>query len=452
MTDRWLLAAALDGLVGLGLLCLRRRSPLDLAVLALVSTGLVGAFYPVGASLVDPTSWRVGIGAAESEVVGAQIDYLACAAGLLASCGVCALLLRPSRVPSGRGSSAAVLHRDRWCSWILLAGGAALYSGFVARVGFDALLDHEDYARKYLKGEGLGVLYAGIEVMVLACLWAEGGALPARSKMPFRIAAAAIAAWCLAGISVRAPLVLLIGGYAAIAASRRGLTLGKLRLPQIAAALAALLLLESFSLFRGAYHGDVPEAIGAIAAEPRASFASVVGGSELSHPFLTTLEVREAGEAGELGGLSYWNAVPALIPQAIHPTRPLTLSESFVQMHYLRMHHVGAGTAFSFVGEAWLNFGPLAGPFAVALCLGCALGWIQSRRARRPDGLAARMAPALVYLVVILHRTEFAGILKELVTLGGAGAIAWLAAETAWLAAGSRSSAPSPDLLERASP
>ena len=78
-----LLVVALWALVGFGLWALRQRSPLHMPTIALVVTGLVGSFYPLASTQIQPSSWRNLDLLSPSVVLATQLQYVAFAAGLL---------------------------------------------------------------------------------------------------------------------------------------------------------------------------------------------------------------------------------------------------------------------------------------------------------------------------------------------------------------------------------
>ena len=78
----------------------------------------------------------------------------------------------------------------------------------------------------------------------------------------------------------------------------------------------------------------------------------------------------------------------------------------------------GGGTAFCFVGEAWWNVGSVLGP----LLAGLALGWLlmaMERSARvDPGGVASRVIPYTLHLVLLVHRNSFSSLLKQAFLVG----------------------------------
>jgi hypothetical protein len=429
--ERWSLIIALLAVLSLALFWMRRRSPLHLFVLVVFSTALVGTFYPLLSTIVEPSSWRNVTQVKEPEFLAVQAQFLAFACGL-ALVALCARLFAPAeqRARDTLRPDSARARRDIAAAWILVGFGGSMYAVFIAKVGFVALLSRVDYAEKYLLSNGLGPFLMGLQVMIAGCLWAEASQLTRTQRLPFRCIALAIAVWTLAFISVRTNFVILALGYGWIHCARRGLELQRVRIVLVVGLLLAYVGLEGFSLFRGAVQEhQMGDALQSISAHAEDSVASIVGGSELSHPFLTTIEVMQQERAGDLGGESYWNALPAFLPRALNPGRPDALSERFVRTQYAELAERGGGASFSLVAEAWWNFGSLLGPFFIAVALGAMLMWVERRAYHNAAGIFAKLTPYLVYLVVIAHRSEAAILVKQSVSILIIVLVACLAAE-----------------------
>lgn len=416
MTDRYLLALLHWGVIVAALVLMRKRSPTHLFVLALFSTALVGTFYPVLSTLIEATTWRNVGQASDALVVETQKEYLAYAVGML-----CALFLARSLTEEPKVEAldararVHVNRRDFFVAFGLIVVGSVLYVVYMARVGIDALLNREDYAEKYLLSNGLGPFAFGIMIVIAGCLWAEASDLSPRCRYVARVIAVVLSVWSFGFISVRTNIVVLCLGYAWIYCTKRRVELQRVRFSLIALLLVTYVALEGFSLFRGAsQYAGFEAAVTMIGQQAEDSVASVVGGSELSHPFLTAMEVEQSERAGDLGGQSYVNAIPALAPLVFLPDRPETLSEGFVRTQYVDLAERGGGAAFSLVAEAWWNFGEIVGAFGVGFALALLLFGIEHVAARHPHGGLARLTPYFLYLVVIAHRSESAILVKQL--------------------------------------
>ncbi len=402
------------------LFCLRHRSPAHLLVLLAGFTLFAGAFFPVASAFVEPLSWRNIVLAPEADVVAVQAEYVAFGFGLLAAACVAfaAGHLRPRAhvEPFERERPA---RSDALAATMLLLCGAALYGAFVQRVGLESLSSRDDYADKYLRAVGLGPLAIGINVMIVACLWAEAGEVGPRLRRAFRVAGAAIAAWSLLVIAVRTNVVILGLGYAWILCVRRRIVVSRVRPAIVALAVCGWFGLELVSQWRGAVQEvGADRAFESIARNAESNLAAVIGGSEFSHPFLTALEVRMHEHEGALGGQSYLDAIPALAPLSLVPDRPLALAETFARTHYADLAERGGGTAFSLVAEAWWNGGQLVGALGVGFLAGLLLLALEAGAAARRAGVLSRTVPYLTFLCVIAHRSESAVLLKQVVAIG----------------------------------
>lgn len=420
------LIVTLWAVVAFGLWMQRTRSPLHMATIALVVTGLIGSFYPLVSSFVEPSSWRNLDQLSPALVRESQEQYVAYAIGL-----VLALLATNTR---RRGDLAPLEQRDTTArdftaSALLVGAGLTMYALYAQRVGLSALTDREDYAAKYLASQGLGPLQLGLPMAMTGCLWAEMSELHPTRKTPFRAVALAIAIWSIAFISVRTNAVVLALGYASILARRSGFELRRIRPALVAAGLVGYVFLESFALLRGVYRGDLGSAITQVVDRGALALGTAVGGSELSHPFITTAEILRSHEAGELAGESLWNGVAACLPRGLHPDRPPFLSEQFVRSNYADLASRGGGAAFSLVAEAWLDFGALIGPLAFGLAFGWLFVACERRRETHPTGLVARLLPYFVFYVAMQHRNEFGSLFKQVFMLSLVVVPVWLAAE-----------------------
>ncbi len=407
------------GLVALSgtLFCLRHRSPLHLAIVLAAFTLFVGNFFPIATLFVEPSSWRNVVQAPERDLLGVQREYAAFAFGLFgAAMAAFALGVTARKAPAN--AEARPTRSDALVATALVLGGAVLYVFFVRTVGIDALSSRDDYAEKYLRSVGLGPLASGINVMILGVLWAEAGELEARAKYAFRAVAIAICVWTLAVISVRTNFVILALGYAWIVCARRGITVARVRPALLAMAVCGWFSLELVSLWRGAVkEAGLDRATEMLVRNVDANLSAVVGGSEFSHPFLTALEVRTHAREGELGGASYWNAIPALAPLALVPDRPPALAQKFANENYAEFAEQGGGTAFSLVAEAWLNFGRIGGALLVGFLCGAALIALEAAARRWSSGTLARVVPYFTFLCITAHRSEFAVLLKQVVVI-----------------------------------
>ncbi len=436
MIVRWLLALAALASGGAGLWVLRRRSPLDPLLLLVAATALVATFYPVATAFVAPVSWRNVGDLPEDVLVAAQTQYLAFGLGLLAV-AVLAARGAPAHAPRDRARppSARARWRDGAVAWGLLAAGLALYAVYVARVGLGTLADHVDPASKYRASSGLGAWLIGLDLMIVACLWAEASALAPRHKLPFRLASLAIAAWAVGVLSVRTYALALGIGHLHALCRRKRLALARVPLTLLAGLAAGYVAVEGYSMVRGVWHDGLLDALRAVYGQGSALETTAgqwVGGSELSHPFITTMEVVRDEEPGALGGTSYADALAILVPLALSPDRPESLARSFAAEFYPEVDERGGGTAFSLVAEAWWNLGSFLGPLVCGLALGWIFAGVARRAQRAPDGVAARFSPYVAYVVVLIHRGTVSTLLKQTLPLLAVALVLSAAAALAW--------------------
>ena len=419
---RLLLALPLIAVAALTLWAVRRRSPLDPGVLLLVTTAIVGLFYPLASAFVEPLTWRHGAHLPGEYVLGAQTQYLAF---LLGVAGIVAGVRLTRQVAASpvryvAADRDAVAFRDLWIATGMVVGGGLLYALYVKQVGLGPLLDRHNFAEKYRVSSGLGALYFGLNLVICGCLWAEASALSRVARLSFRAVAAAVCVWSIGFVAVRTYAVALFLGYIYLACRRTGFTLARVRPSLVIALMLGYAGVEAFAMLRGAWHGSFVDAVATLQRQPlgiERSLGQVVGGSELAHPFLTTMELARFEEGGELGGSSYAEAALGLLPLWLNPDRPPTPAQEFARRHYPSLEARGGGTAFSVVGEAWWNFGPLLGPFAIGFLLAWLLAQVERRSEVLPHSYLARFQPYLVHMIVLLHRGSAVSIAKHLFSL-----------------------------------
>lgn len=419
---RLLLALPLVAVAALTLWTVRRRSPLDPGVLLLVTTAIVGLFYPLASALVEPLTWRHGAHLPDEYVLGAQAQFLAFFVGVAGIVAGVRLTRKPP-APAVRVTAAdddAVAFRDLWIASGLVIGGGLLYALYVKQVGLGPLLDRHNFAEKYRVSSGLGALYFGLNLVICGCLWAEASNFSRAARFAFRAVAAGVCVWSIAFVAVRTYAVALFLGYVFLACRRTGFTLARVRPSLVVALIVGYAGVEAFAMLRGAWHGSFVDAVATLQRQPlgvERSLGQVVGGSELAHPFLTAMELARFEEPGELAGASYADAALGLLPLWLNPDRPPTPAQEFARRHYPSLEARGGGTAFSVVGEAWWNFGPLLGPFAIGLLLAWLLARVEGRAEAVPHSYLARFQPYLVHMIVLLHRGSAVSIAKHLFSL-----------------------------------
>jgi hypothetical protein len=168
------------------------------------------------------------------------------------------------------------------------------------------------------------------------------------------------------------------------------------------------------------------------------TLGQVVGGSELSHPFLTMMELERYEDPGDLGGSSYAHGVVGMAPLWLVPNRGSSVAQDFANVHYPELADRGGGTAFCFVGEAWWNFGSVIGPLLLGLAFGWLLMWAERSARLDPNGIVPRFLPYTLHWVLLIHRNSFAGLLKQTSTVAIPVALLLVAAALVWGAAGAR--------------
>jgi hypothetical protein len=441
--QRLILAALLWLVCGLGVVLLRRRSPLHPMLLALVTTALIGSFYPVLSIWIETRSWRHAIDAGEELIVAVQLEFLIYAAALVG-----AFLFFRGRAGQSTETREQFVpppedylrHRERLVPFGLVASGLTLYAMYVAQVGLASLSDRENFALKYQLSEGLGPLVLGLHLAIVGCFWAEASPFVGRlARRLYRLIAFAIVAWSVAVIAQRTNAVIVALGYAAIWCNRRDFELRKVRPALVIGLLTLYASVEAFSIVRSTWKDGFDQSLAALSALSDAqdsALGTLVGGSELSHPVFTSLELMQMETAGALGGSSYIAAPATLIPKSLAPNRPNSLALDFVAENYPALAERGGGAAFSHLAEAWWNFGAFFGAALLGIVAGLVHAAWDRANARRPWSSIAMLTPYYTSHVVILHRYELATLLKQTISVALPTLCVLAAAHLIWTGTG----------------
>lgn len=448
MIERLLLAAPTAALCGVALLGARRRSPLEPSVLLVVTTAIVALFYPLASLFVKPLTWRHGAHLPDEVLLAAQSQFLWFALGVSLvvaelrwrrTDGIGQHAARPRKHEEGEVGYVEL--RDLVVAGGFVLGGALLYGLYVKQVGLGPLLDRSNFAEKYRVSSGLGSLYIGLNFVIVGCLWAEASSLSRRWTWTFRGVAAAVVVWSIAFVAVRTYAVALFLGYVYLACRRTNFTLSRVRPSLVLVLCLGYVSVEAYAMLRGAWRGSLIDAMQTLQREQKGmerTLGQVVGGSELSHPFLTMMELAQYEEAGALRGESYAGAALGVLPLWVHPNRPPTPAQEFVRRHYPSFEARGGGTAFSIVGEAWWNFGPLLGPLLIGFGIARMLLHMERTAAATPTSLITRFQPYLVHMILLLHRGSSVTVTKHLFAILVPVALLVFTSRLIWNAAGHR--------------
>jgi oligosaccharide repeat unit polymerase len=114
------------------------------------------------------------------------------------------------------------------------------------------------------------------------------------------------------------------------------------------------------------------------------------------YPFETVPQmIKSVGtEVAPRFGITYLRAPVFLLPMKLYPQRPLSVAQWYMQQFYGNGFGLNEGTAFFFVAEGYLNFGPV-GPFITLLFWGMLCGLVQNYRVRAADNPGAVLLYAL---------------------------------------------------------
>ena len=405
-------SAALLSLGIVSVVFLRRQSPFHLVSVLLGMTIIIGLYFPIGSHLVQPLTWRNLSGYSAAVAADIQWDYLAFGVGVLVAYGLFNEPETPIRSGGKRFCSSAIaLRRTEYIVFALWFIGTVLYVAFVAVVGLGPLLSTDDFALKYRLAEGLGPLKVGLSLVIVACLLADASGASERLVRFARVVAVVVVIWGLFIIHVRTYPAHLIVGYMAIYCRRKHITIGRAGMSLLVAIAFIMIFFQLFTLYRG----TLQTGVGVM--DLTQLLAIAVGGSEFSHPFITAFELRrDLTGASELGR-SYFQSLDLLAPRFIAPNRSEAPAYWFAREFYPSVAAVGGTAALSMVGEAWLNFGRLGGPFLVGAVFSTVLTRMEVLCDRRPGSFVAMTRPYMVLLVALGHRAAWIGTLKPAITV-----------------------------------
>lgn len=123
--------------------------------------------------------------------------------------------------------------------------------------------------------------------------------------------------------------------------------------------------------------------------------------------------VRDITSKSFMLGSTYLNAVVAQIPSSIYPERPMSPGSWYCQTYYPNIFLLGGGVGFSFIGEAYLNFGTI-GPVVVGYIVGLILGWwYRNTGENRNSSFHIALYGGSLGLMFIIARSDTVSILKE---------------------------------------
>jgi hypothetical protein len=395
------------------------QSPLHAVFLLIILTIINGLFFPILSVFFEPLTWRDLSGYNEVVSFEVQLDYLIFGIGLLLS-----YLFFNKLIISNKASKVITslprpskISRDDFIFFGLASAGLAIYAIYISNIGLDVVTSTETFTEKYLLSRGLGFYSFGINLVILACFFGEESD---RRLIKFfsRSLALCVIIWSLGFIYIRTYAVILIIGYLYLFLRYKNINIKDIRIKPLLITLILWIFIELFSFYRGVIKSNQDFSninLYELSEQNYEKFiGATVGGSEFSHNFITAFELRRDVEDNFLLGSSYLESLLILIPKGIFPDRPETLPEWFARTYYPVFYEKGGGTAFSIVGEAWLNFGPFFGAFIVSFIIGLSLSWMEWKVRVRPGSIVARVSPYVIFLTLILHRAAWAATIKQI--------------------------------------
>ena len=120
--ERLLLVLPLLAITAMTLWAVRGKSPLEPSLLLVVATAIIGTYYPIGASLVKPLTWRHGAHLPEEVLLATQMQYLVFGLGACFIVSGVRLRRASSRAPSERAQGRRVDHAATELRDLVIAG------------------------------------------------------------------------------------------------------------------------------------------------------------------------------------------------------------------------------------------------------------------------------------------------------------------------------------------
>jgi hypothetical protein len=393
-----------------------RRCPgIHLGVVALGMNAVIGTFFPAFYNMVEIKTWRNLSNYSDNIGQNLQLEYLAYGFGLLWPI----LFTRSSlhkaikKLKTARYSRNYIISRDYFICFSLLFAGILLYGYYIHLVGFNTLFNNvANLSEKYKVSSGLGPLAFGLNILTVCYLWAESSQFPKKILYLFRLLAIALMYYSIVLMHVRTYSFIIILGFLFIYFKEKEINLWRIKGRLTVIFILLWSCVEIIGLLRGVRGGDVQPYIANM--KMGTTLNSMVGGSEFTHPFITSFELYNKYEAGIWSGVTYWNSLLILIPKSIYPSRPESSAEWFVKRFYPSNYRKGQGTAFSMVGEAWLNFGSLIGPFMIGSLIGLIICIVINRSLIYPYSSTSRLLAYFLFIVIMSERYAFNGTMKSI--------------------------------------
>ena len=295
-------------------------------------------------------------------------------------------------------------------SWGLLLLGTALVTILVGMVGLETLTESQ-YARGYEAISGLGILAGGLMLVQL-------GLVVLYLTVAGRDRRAPVIPWIL--FAVLALLMLRIGrrrvvleiGLALVVAHH--FYVRRIRFRTLAVGgVASLLVFAAVGLAR-AY---LAEGFGGILTRLVDEFGPSEVLRLMAEPVTVLLALTETmyqipGQEPFWMGRSFVDAFEILIPQPLHPNRPLGPSQWLVNMIDPDIAAAGGGYSYALLAEGYLNFGIL-GATAVSFLEGMIVRGVVVYRRQCPSSKSRILVYAIAAsLTVLMIRGDFASLLK----------------------------------------
>ena len=401
----------------------RNKKLNDLSLILITSIFIVSIFFPVLSYFYEPITWRNLSGYTLKNVEYVQMQYLSFIIGAILFyltwgykidkfCNVESVNINNYR-------NALLVDKSSYLSVVLILIGSLLYIFYVQSIGIDTLINSKFMTDKYKSSIGKGFLNLGLNFVILGVLISESIRYGSNLKKIARILAFFVIVWALFFIQVRTYVAILIFGYLYIYIDRCEIKVSQLKIKYILGLIFIVILFELFSLLRSVISSDNSldfENIFKFAiSNIEIGISSIVGGSDISHPFITFMEISRHEQSGWMMGQGFVDGVMSILPSFVWDDKPQTMAQWFAAKYYSSFSGQGGGTGSTLVGEIWLNFGGFIAPLVAGFLISLFLFWVQLKGKLRSQGLIALSIPYFTFPLLFVERVGLVATFKHFI-------------------------------------
>jgi hypothetical protein len=299
---------------------------------------------------------------------------------------------------------------------LMLLLGFVIYFPYITAAA--SSLSSSNLAEKYSATAGLGFFSFGFEILVGAVIFLM---LSTKSKILRNIL---IVIWCILVIfallvlKARYEFIMLAGGLWFIQCCKNNTRIRDVNILYLFLAVILIFILEVFSIMRNFDGANLVGLKDIFWDRTSTIFGSLIGGSELVHPFITASEIVSSQQSNTPHEYTRLGLITNLLPSFLQLQDGfLNEAQIFSRDNYPDLYLRGGGTGFSLIGSAYIYFGGSIGVVFMACAFATMLFIIDGFMARRYV-LIMIFWPSIFSLTLIADRVGLAGFLKKLFLVG----------------------------------